>query len=86
MLIVLCGIWVDLLYLQPLYSQCGDGGCFSVTRMLHVMTVVYYPVGHILYILRTNTSEIVTWWKEVTCHCCCFHYSLVEKLITFSSW
>jgi len=50
------------------------------------MTVVYYPVGHILYILRTNTSEIVTWWKEVTCHCCCFHYSLVEKLITFSSW
>lgn len=58
---------VVLLYLQTLYSQLGDCGCFSVRCMLHLMTVVYYLVGHILYILRTNTSEIVTWWKEVTC-------------------
>jgi len=62
----LYGIWVDLLSLQTLYSQLGDGGCFYVRGMLHLMAVVYYPVGHILCILRANTVEAVTWWKEVT--------------------
>lgn len=46
-----------------MHSQLGD----SVRHMLFLMIVVYYSVGHILYILGTNTLETMSWWKEMTC-------------------